>query len=58
MHNPTGESHLTPDEERRMDLISNAIIDILLANPIKFNKTPLSYLSESNSLIVKGDVKT
>lgn len=51
-------TNLSPDEESQMDLFSNAIIDIMLANPIKFNKTPLPYSSESNSLIVKGDVKT
>lgn len=48
---------LTPDEEGQLDLISNAIIDIILANRGEATKTPLPYQEKSNSVVVKGGVK-
>lgn len=51
------EYDLTEDEERKMDLISNAIIDIILSNPAKYTKIPLSYCEKSNNLIVKDRMR-
>ena len=57
MSNQRTISTLTPEEERQMDLISNAIIDLILANPGKFTKRHLPNKEKGDNLVVKDDMK-
>lgn len=57
MVEPSYTNVLTPEEEKQMDFISNAIIDIILSKRKIPTKTPLLCSEKDNNFIVKGNMK-